>query len=217
MLLLPREACNSAHLRVFRLALLALAVSLGYAVASAQVTANPSQLNFGDVQVGSKSTLPTVLTNTGTSTVSITSGQIQGTGFLPNAKLPITLTPGQQYTLNVTFTPRGNGPFAGTLTGSNSSGPIVSVPVAGNGTQAGYSVNLTWDPSQSPPEIVGYNVYRATQNGGPYLKMNSALDAQTSYIDYTVLTGTTYYYVTTAVDSAGQQSPYSNQTEAVIP
>lgn len=192
-------------------------MSLGYAVASAQVTANPSQLNFGDVQVGNKSTLPTVLTNNGTSTISITKGQIQGTGFLPNTKLPITLQPGQQFTLNVTFTPHGDGPYTGTLSGSNSSGPVISIPVAGNGTQGGYSVSLTWDPSQSPPQIVGYNVYRATQNGGPYIKVNSALDTLMSYTDYTVLAGTTYYYVTTAVDSAGQQSPYSNQTEAVIP
>ncbi len=217
MLLLPREACASALSRVSRCAILALTIALGFAVASAQVTANPSQLNFGDVQVGNKATLPTVLTNTGSSSVTISKGQIQGTGFLPNAKLPITLGPGQQYTLNITFVPRGNGAYTGTLTGSNSAGPIISVPVTGNGTQAGYSVNLTWDPSQSPPEIAGYNVYRATQSGGPYLKLHSALDALTSYTDYSVLAGTTYYYVTTAVDSAGQQSPYSNQTEAVIP
>jgi hypothetical protein len=216
-MLLPREACSSAFLRVFCFALTALTILLGCASASAQVSANPSQLNFGDVQVGQKSTLPVVLTNNGSSAVSITKGQISGSGFLPNAKLPITLGPGQQYSLNVSFIPHSDGPSSGTLAGSNASGPVISVPVSGNGTQAGYSVSLTWDPSQSPPQIVGYNVFRGTQNGGPYTQINAALETLTSYTDYTVLAGTTYYYVTTAVDSAGQQSSYSNQTEAAIP
>ena len=216
-MLLPREACRFALSPILRLALITLAISLGFTPVQAQVTANPSQLNFGDVQIGAKSTLPVVLTNNGSSPVSITKGQIQGTGFLPNAKLPITLNPGQQYTMNVSFMPHADGPYSATLSGSNSAGPVVSVPVTGNGTQAGYSVNLSWDPSQSPPEIVGYNVYRGTQPGGPYSKINSTLDPATAYIDYTVLAGATYYYVTTAVDSSGQQSAYSNQSEVVIP
>jgi centrosomal CEP192-like protein len=216
-MLLPREACRSALSCVPRLALITLAISLGFTPATAQVTANPSQLNFGDVQIGNKSTLPVVLTNQGSSTVSITKGQIQGSGFLPNTKLPITLNPGQNFTMNVTFTPHADGPYSAILSGSNHSGPVVSIPVTGNGTQSGYSVNLSWDPSQTPPDIVGYNVYRGTQSGGPYSQINSVLDPATAYIDYTVLAGATYYYVTTAVDSSGQQSAYSNQTEAVIP
>jgi hypothetical protein len=32
-----------------------------------------------------------------------------------------------------------------------------------------------------------------------------------------VQSGTTYYYVTTAVDTSGEESSYSNMTTAVIP
>jgi len=36
-------------------------------------------------------------------------------------------------------------------------------------------------------------------------------------VDSTVQNGTTYYYVTTAVDASGDESVYSNQATAVIP
>ena len=213
-MLLPREARSCFFPR---LALLALSILLGLTAASAQVTANPSQLNFGDVEVGNKSTLPTVLTNNGSSPVSITKGQIQGIGFLPNAKLPITLDPGQQYTLNITFAPRGNGAYTGTLTGSNSSGPVLNIPVSGNGTQAGYSVNLTWDPSQSPPQIVGYNIYRETQSSGQYVMLNTAPIAATSFTDSAVTAGQTYSYFVKSVDSSGNLSVQSNIVTATVP
>ena len=65
--------------------------------------------------------------------------------------------------------------------------------------------------------VVGYNVYRGGTSGGPYNKINSALDGSTAYTDSGVLAGQTYYYVTTAVDSTGAESVYSNQVTAVIP
>ncbi len=160
---------------------------------------------------------PWCLTNNGSSVVQITRGRIQGTGFSVDAKLPIILNPGQNFPLNVTFAPQAENPYSATVSGSNSSGLLVSVPLTGNGTQSGYSVGLSWNPSPSPPQIVGYNVYRGTQTNGPYTKINSILDSATAYTDYTVLAEVTYYYVTTSVDSAGQESPYSNQTEAYIP
>jgi fibronectin type 3 domain-containing protein len=39
----------------------------------------------------------------------------------------------------------------------------------------------------------------------------------TNYTDSTVQSGTTYYYVATAVDAAGSESMYSNQVQAVVP
>ena len=47
--------------------------------------------------------------------------------------------------------------------------------------------------------------------------LNSAPDATTNYTDSSVLAGATYYYVVTAVDAAGTESAYSNQTQAVVP
>jgi uncharacterized repeat protein (TIGR03803 family) len=79
-----------------------------------------------------------------------------------------------------------------------------------------HTVNLSWDASTSQ-NIVGYNVYRGPSVSGPYTKINSTLDPNTSYTDSTVQGGQTYYYVTTAVDNQGAESAYSNHSEAVIP
>jgi len=79
-----------------------------------------------------------------------------------------------------------------------------------------HTANLSWDASTSHG-IVGYNVYRGANPGGPYTKINSTLDPNTTYSDGTVQGGQTYYFVTTAVDGQGMESGYSNQTEAVIP
>jgi len=43
------------------------------------------------------------------------------------------------------------------------------------------------------------------------------MDASTTYSDASVQAGQTYYYVVTAVDGTGAESPYSNQVQAVIP
>jgi len=64
---------------------------------------------------------------------------------------------------------------------------------------------------------VGYNVYRGTVAGGPYSKINTALNPTTAFVDNSVQAGQTYYYVTTAVDGSGLESPYSNQVKTTIP
>ena len=78
------------------------------------------------------------------------------------------------------------------------------------------TVTLSWTASTSP-NISGYDVYRGTASGGPYSLLNSSLVAGTSYVDKTVLSGHTYYYVATAVNSSNTQSGNSNQAVAVVP
>ncbi len=78
-----------------------------------------------------------------------------------------------------------------------------------------HAVDLSWKASTSQ-DVVSYNVYRGTISGGPYAKVGSGIGS-TLYTDSTVSSGKTYYYVTTAVDNTGHESPYSNQTAAVIP
>jgi hypothetical protein len=78
-----------------------------------------------------------------------------------------------------------------------------------------HTVKLTWQPSTS--SVSGYNVYRSTTSGGAYSKVNTSLIAALTYTDSSLATSTTYYYVTTAVNSAGLESVYSNQVSAQIP
>jgi len=80
---------------------------------------------------------------------------------------------------------------------------------------APHAVSLSWSASTSSG-VSYYNVYRGTISGGPYSLLRSGITSA-SYTDSNVQSGKTYYYVTTAVDSAGAESVYSNQATAVIP
>jgi len=60
-------------------------------------------------------------------------------------------------------------------------------------------------------------VYRSTVSGSSYAKVSSTLLTGLTYTDGTVQSAQTYYYVTTAVDTSGSESAYSNEVQAVIP
>lgn len=83
------------------------------------------------------------------------------------------------------------------------------------GSPSGHSVALSWNPSTST--VSGYNIYRGTQTGGPYSKLNSAVISGTTYTDTNVQSSTTYYYVSTAVNSSNVESAFSNEASAAIP
>jgi hypothetical protein len=89
-----------------------------------------------------------------------------------------------------------------------------------NGTQIEqwncHAVYLTWNASVSQG-IVGYNVYRGTASGGPYIRLNSKLVLATSYVDIAVQSGQTYYYVTTAVNGNEMESARSDVAKATTP
>ena len=80
---------------------------------------------------------------------------------------------------------------------------------------APHSVSLTWSSSSSSG-ISGYKLYRGSASGGPYSLLTSGLSS-TRYTDTNVQSGSSYFYVTTAVDSTGQESGYSGEAKAVIP
>jgi len=86
---------------------------------------------------------------------------------------------------------------------------------SGHTSPSSHSVALSWNASTST--VSGYNIYRSTLSGGSYLRINSSVVAGLSYTDSTVQNTTTYYYVTTAVDSTGNESTFSNQVSAAIP
>jgi fibronectin type 3 domain-containing protein len=78
-----------------------------------------------------------------------------------------------------------------------------------------HSVTLGWNASTST--VSGYNVYRSTVSGGPYTKVNSTVDTLTTYVDSTVQSAQTYFYVATAVDSTGAEGTFSAEVNATIP
>jgi hypothetical protein len=97
-----------------------------------------------------------------------------------------------------------------TINGANDTG-VNFTAAAGQA----HTVALTWNASTST--VSGYNIYRSTVSGSGYAKLNSSLISGLAYADTTVLAGTTYFYVATAVDSSGDESADSNQATAVVP
>ena len=61
-------------------------------------------------------------------------------------------------------------------------------------------ITVSW--TAPSPNLV-YRVQRADQSGGPYATVASDL-ITTSYVDATVLPGTTYYYIVTAANAGGE-------------
>jgi hypothetical protein len=99
----------------------------------------------------------------------------------------------------------------GTPTGSNVGQPQTTAPPS-----PAHRVVLSWNASPSI-DVVGYNVYRGLNSGGPYSRINSSIANGTTYTDSAVASGTTYYYVVTSVNGNGEESIYSNEASATVP
>jgi ASPM-SPD-2-Hydin domain-containing protein len=180
---------------------------------------NPATMNFGTVQVGSSATQPGTLT-TSANPVTISSANISSTEYtLSGVSFPLTVPAWSSQRFLVTFTPQESGVAWATVdfVDSTGTGPLAVESLSGVGSVSqGHSVDLSWTASNSQ-DVIGYNIYRGLKSGGPYSKINSVLDASTGYTDNTVINGTTYYYVSTAVNSNDEESVYSNEAQAVIP
>jgi len=175
-------------------------------------------MDFGNVAVGTNSQQNGTLSASGEN-VTVASGNVTGSAFvLSGVSFPVVIPAGQHVQFTVTFTPAGTGVASGNISfASDASNSPTIESLTGNGTPPPqHSVSLSWTASTSQ-NIIGYNIYRGTKTGGPYSKINTVLIASTVYSDTTVVDGSTYYYVSTAVNSNNEESAYSNQTQAVIP
>jgi hypothetical protein len=179
------------------------------------LSSSPAALGFGNVTINSAQSGFAIMTNTGAASVTVSAVTVTGTGFsLGSVATPFVLNAGQSIQLAVGFTATTNGSATGTLTVmSNAQNGTLTVPLSGTGVT--HSVALSWTALTS--QIEGYDVYRSTVSGGPYTKINGALDGTATYSDQAVASGTTYFYTVTVVGSNGLESGYSNQATATVP
>ncbi len=78
---------------------------------------------------------------------------------------------------------------------------VPPVPAGLGATPGNALVTLTWNASSG---ATSYHVKRATTNGGPYTQVGAP--SATTYSDSSVTNGTTYFYVISALDSAGESA-----------
>jgi uncharacterized protein DUF1573/Ig-like domain-containing protein/immunoglobulin I-set domain protein len=183
-----------------------------------QLTPSSTTLSYGSITVGTSKILPVTFTNTGGSSVSISNVTLSGAGVSASGvSSGLILAAGSSANLNVTFAPSASANLNGTVTiTSNATNSTVTISLSGTAVlPVSHSVTLTLAPNSS--NVVGYNVYRSSISNGPYTKLDSPPFTSTTYTDTTVLANQTYYYVATAVDSAGNETGDSNQVSATIP
>jgi hypothetical protein len=156
-------------------------------------------------------------------TISPTAGGSGATVILSGAAAATTTTnSGGNYSFSgltigaYTLTPNNTGytfsPVSQSVTVSAANLTGVNFTAA---AEQAHSVTLSW--TASPSTVSGYNVYRSTISGNQYSLVNSSLVTALVFTDTNVQSGTTYYYVTTAVDASGTESGFSNQVSAPIP
>src|SRR5215470_10840051 len=182
--------------------------------AKAQLTVSPATMSFGSIHVGSTKTLTGTLKASGADVV-VSTADWRGSGYdLSGISFPAKIAEGQKISFKVTFTPPATGVANGSLSFfTDASVTPESQALTGSGSP--HVVSLSWSPSSSA--VAGYNVYRGTQPGGPYSKINSFLLSAITYDDATVESGLTYFYVLRAVSPTLLESAASNQATATVP
>lgn len=102
----------------------------------------------------------------------------------------------------ISLTATSSGLTSGNVSVTTSTTLAVPTAPTGVAATAGDSqVTLGWD---IVPGATTYNVRRATSSGGPYNTMVVTNTADLGVVDTNVVNGTTYYYVVTAINAAGQ-------------
>ncbi|MBK5281300.1 MAG: fibronectin type III domain-containing protein [Nitrospiraceae bacterium] len=108
------------------------------------------------------------------------------------------------------------GTYTGTLTasaaGASSKTVAVTLTVSAPATS---SATLTWN-ANTDSDLAGYKIYRATTSGGYGATIATVPGNITTYIAAGLQSGTTYFFVITAYDSTGNESPFSNEVSKSI-
>src|SRR5580700_6347378 len=157
----------------------------GAGVPPGTLTPSPSSLAFGSIQVGTKSSLSETLTNTGSSSLTITQATPSGTGFsVSGLTLPVTLAASQTVSFNATFSPATAGAASGSISVvSTASNSPLTIPLSGTALAAGALSaspssanfgNVTVGSNQTVPVIV-------TNTGGESVTISSAAASGTGF------------------------------------
>jgi hypothetical protein len=173
-------------------------------------------VSFGNVTIGTSTAQLVSLTNTGSSSVKISSVSVSGSGFSVSGGSNRPLTPSQSVTISVNFSVSGAGLAQGTISVlSNASNKVLTMGVTATGVQATqHSVTLSWQPSSSV--VTGYFVYRGP-SASSVSKLTNKAEMSMSYTDRSVASGETYVYAVSSIDSKNMESERSEAVTVTIP
>jgi Abnormal spindle-like microcephaly-assoc'd, ASPM-SPD-2-Hydin len=184
---------------------------------SAQLSPSSTQVNFGNVNVGSSTSQLVTVTAAGTANVTISSVAASGAGFSVSGGSNVVLAPNQSVTLSIGFQPGAAGAATGKLLiSSNAANSTLQIALSGSGVAASgsHSVALNWQASTSP--VTGYFVFRGPSSSN-LSQLNATAVPTTSYTDHNVVNGQTYVYAVKSIDSSNVLSNFSNPVTVTIP
>jgi hypothetical protein len=107
-----------------------------------------------------------------------------------------------------------NGIITVTASGSTNSPRQIPVSLTLSASTAG-TATLTWNGS-TESDVAGYKVYRGTGSGTYGTPLSTLPKTATSYTATGLQNGTTYFFVVTAYDNAGNESTFSNEVSKSI-
>lgn len=176
--------------------------------AAASLTTGPSSLSYAATQGGPNPTSQTITVTSNTSwtvtknaswlTVSPTSGTNNG-----------SITVG----INTAIATIGANSGTVTIAGGGVT-RTVNVTLTLNAA-ATSSATLTWT-ANTESDVAGYNIYRSTTSGIYGSPIATLQGTVTSYVATGLQPGTTYFFVLTAYDNAGNESVFSNEVSKSI-
>jgi Abnormal spindle-like microcephaly-assoc'd, ASPM-SPD-2-Hydin len=170
---------------------------------TASLRATPASLTFGNVQVGESDQLRIALTNTGTSSVTISEGQLRGAGFsIVGLSSALTLAAGQSFTFAIEFAPQASGAVSGGLTFTAPGRTALVIALRGAGTSAG-------GLSDAPAAMNFGNVTVGTS-----VKRSGTLSAREGNVNVSSVTSSSPEFVVTGLSlpatiAAGQTLHYT--------
>jgi fibronectin type 3 domain-containing protein len=100
-----------------------------------------------------------------------------------------------------------NGTITVSATGSSSKTLAATLTVSAPTTS---SAMLTWDPN-TDSDLAGYKIYRATASGAYGAAVGTVPAGTVTYQATGLSANTTYFFVITAYDDAGNESSFSNE------
>ncbi len=176
------------------------------------ISLNPSSLTYTATQGGTNPANQTVaLTNAG----GVVSWTVSDSASWMSVS-PASGSSSSTLTATVDTTGLAAGTYNGTITVSATGSPsktlaatlTVSAPTTSSAT-------LTWDPN-TDGDLAGYKVYRATTSGAYGAALGTVPAGTVTYQATGLSANTTYFFVITAYDDAGNESPFSNEVSKLI-
>src|SRR3984893_12588063 len=131
-----------------------------------KLIATPAALNFYNVKEGSTASAVTTLKNVGTTNVTLSQINLNGSGFSTSGiATPVLVVPGESLTLTVKYSPGSNRTSSGSISLVSAQGGVTSVSVSG--TMAQSSLNLSPASINFGNAVTGVANSQTVQIGNP--------------------------------------------------